>query len=155
MRFENDKHNTSFYKQLRGTAIGIKMAPPYVIIFMGDLEEKLLKVCDKKSLAWWRHIDDIFMLWQHGEKELLKIFELLPSHNKTYRQLFTRRDQFSVRKKDKQLVADLYINQQTHINIYMLALRWNRICSEKLSYDKRCNKLEIWLTVVRDMVNCG
>ena len=53
MRFENDifKHNTSFYKQLRGTAIGTKMAPPYVIIFMGDLEVKLLKVCDKKSLA--------------------------------------------------------------------------------------------------------
>ena len=53
MGFENDifKHNTSFYKQLRGTAIGTKMAPPYVIIFMGDLEAKLLKVCDKKSLA--------------------------------------------------------------------------------------------------------
>ena len=63
------------------------------------------------------------MLWQHGEKELLKFFELLPSQNKTYRKLFARRDQFSVRKKDKQLVADLYINQHTHINIYMLALR--------------------------------
>ena len=36
--------------------------------------------------------DDIFMLWQHGEKELKKIFrisELLPSHNKIYRVLFT------------------------------------------------------------------
>ena len=46
------------------------MAPPYAIIFMGDLEEKFLKDCDKKPLAWWRSIDDIFMLWQHGEKEL-------------------------------------------------------------------------------------
>ena len=43
------EHNTSFYKQLRGTAIGTKMAPPYAIIFMGDLEEKLLKDCDKKT----------------------------------------------------------------------------------------------------------
>ena len=64
------EHNTSFYKQLRGTAIGTKMAPPYAILFMGDLEEKILKDCDKKSLTWWRYIDDIFMLWQHGEKEL-------------------------------------------------------------------------------------
>ena len=46
------------------------MAPPYAIIFMGDSEEKILKDCDKKSLTWWRPIDDIFMLWQHGEKEL-------------------------------------------------------------------------------------
>ena len=47
------EHNTSFYKELRGTAIGTKMAPPYAIIFMGDLEEKLFKDCDKKSFAWW------------------------------------------------------------------------------------------------------
>ena len=55
MRFENNifEHNTFFYKQLRGTAIGTKMAPPYAIIFMGDLEEKLLKDCDKKPLTWW------------------------------------------------------------------------------------------------------
>ena len=77
------EHNTSFYKQLRGTAIGTKMAPPYAIIFMGDLEEKLLKDCDKKPLAWWRYIDDIFMLWQHGEKELEKFLEFLNCYHPT------------------------------------------------------------------------
>ena len=66
------EYNTSFYKQLRGTTIGNKMAPPYAIIFLGDLEEKLLKDCDKKQLTCWQCIDDIFMLWQHGEKELKK-----------------------------------------------------------------------------------
>ena len=45
------EHNTSFYKQLRGPAIGTKMAPPYAIIFMGDLEEQFLEDCDKKPLA--------------------------------------------------------------------------------------------------------
>ena len=49
------EHNTSFYKELRGTAIGIKMAPPYAIIFMGDLEDKLLKDCDK-NLSHGGHI---------------------------------------------------------------------------------------------------
>ena len=55
------------------------MAPPYAIIFMGDLEEKLHKDCDKKHLTWWRwqYIDDIFMLWQHGGKELETLLQFL------------------------------------------------------------------------------
>ena len=35
--------NLSFFKQLRGTAIEIKMAPRCAIIFMGDLEERILQ----------------------------------------------------------------------------------------------------------------
>ena len=35
--------NTSFYKQLRMTSIRNKMSPPYAVIFMGDLDEKLSK----------------------------------------------------------------------------------------------------------------
>ena len=45
------EHNASFYKQLRGTTSVTKMAPPYAITFMGDLEEKLLKNYDKKPLG--------------------------------------------------------------------------------------------------------
>ena len=37
-------------------AIGTKMAPSYAIIFICDLEEKLLKDCDKKL------DDDVLML---------------------------------------------------------------------------------------------
>ena len=43
------------------------MAPPYAGIFMGDLEEKLSKDYDKKPLAWWRYVGNIFTLWQHGK----------------------------------------------------------------------------------------
>ena len=45
------EHNTSFCKQLRGTAIGTKMTPLYAIIIMGYLKEKLRKDCNKKHLA--------------------------------------------------------------------------------------------------------
>ena len=62
------EHNLSFFKQLRGIAIGTKMAPPYAIIFIGDLEERILKDYSFKPLVWWRYIDDIFLLWQHGKK---------------------------------------------------------------------------------------
>ena len=59
------EHNTSFYKQLRGTAIGTKMASPYAIIFMGDLDKTFLKTM----------IKNISMLWEHGEKELENFLE--------------------------------------------------------------------------------
>ena len=161
------EHNTSFYKQLRGTTIGTKMAPPYAILFMGDLEEKILKDCDKKPLIWWRYIDDIFMLWQHGEKELENFLEFLNCYHPTIKFTadYSREEihflDVSVRKTNKQLVTDLYIkptdtHQYLHASSchvyhskksipYSQALRLNRICSVNSSYDKRCNELEIWL----------
>ena len=38
------EHNEDLYKQLRGTAIGTKMAPSYAVLFMGKLEEEFLEV---------------------------------------------------------------------------------------------------------------
>ena len=77
------EHNLSFYKQLRGTAIGTKMTPPYIIIFVDDLEERFFSDCDISPLVWRRYIEDIFMFWQHGEKELKKFLEILNSYNPT------------------------------------------------------------------------
>ena len=64
------EHNLSFDKQLRGTAIGTNMVSPYAIIFLSDLQERFFSDSDISPLVWWRYIDDIFMIWQHGEKEL-------------------------------------------------------------------------------------
>ena len=161
------EHNTSFYKQLRGTAIGTKMAPPYAILFMGDLEAKILKDCDKKPLTWGRYIDDIFMLWQHGEKELEKFFKFLNCYHPTIKFTadYSREEihflDVSVGKRNNHLVTDLYIkptdtHQYLHASSchvyhsknsipYSQALRLNRICSENSSYDKRCNELEVAL----------
>ena len=77
------EHNLSFYKQLRGPAIGTKMAPQYATIFLGDLEERFFDDCDISHLVWWRHIDNVFMLWQHGEKEHKKFLEILNSYHPT------------------------------------------------------------------------
>ena len=55
-------------KQKRGTAIGTKFAPPYSILFMADLEKRLLSDIDLKPYIWWRYIDDIFLIWEHGEE---------------------------------------------------------------------------------------
>ena len=60
-------------KQKRGTAIVTKFAPPYSILFMAEIEEKIIKESEYKPYLWWRYIDDIFLLREHGENKL-KIF---------------------------------------------------------------------------------
>ena len=56
------EHNESYFKQIQGTAIGTKMAPPYAILFMSELEETFLASSPLKPFVWWRYIDDIFMI---------------------------------------------------------------------------------------------
>ena len=50
-------------KQKRGTAICIKFAPPYSILFMIELEEEILSEIELKPYLWWRYINDIFFIW--------------------------------------------------------------------------------------------
>ena len=71
------------FKQVRGTAIGTKFAPPYAILFMADLEEKILNASEKKPMIWWRYIDDIFFIWEHGEESLEKFLHKLNSFHPT------------------------------------------------------------------------
>ena len=40
------------FKQVRGTAIGTNFAPPYAILFMADLEEKILNAFEEKPMIW-------------------------------------------------------------------------------------------------------
>ena len=40
---------------------------------MADPEEKCLENFERKPMIWWRYIDDIFFIWEHGEK-LLQVF---------------------------------------------------------------------------------
>ena len=52
-------------KEIRGIAIGTKFAPPYSVLFMAELEEKILREVELKPFLWWRYIDDIFFIWEH------------------------------------------------------------------------------------------
>ena len=44
------EHNMRSFKQLQGTAIGTKFAPPYAILFMGYLEDKISNFLLKNPL---------------------------------------------------------------------------------------------------------
>ena len=106
--------NGKFYHQIRGTAIGTNCAPPYSILFLADLEERLLSSYDCNPSVWWRFIDNVIFIWTHGEEELQKFIDYLnASHHsikftvewswESINSLDTR-----VIKKDNTLVTDLY-----------------------------------------------
>ena len=61
------------FNQRRGTAIETKFATFCILLFMADLEEKLLESFEKKPMILRRYIDDTFFIWQHCEQSL-KVF---------------------------------------------------------------------------------
>ena len=64
--------NNRFYLQIHGTAMGTPFAPNFANIFMNRCETHLLATApdQKKPLIWKRFIDDIFLVWTHGEEKL-------------------------------------------------------------------------------------
>ena len=158
------EHN---FKQIQGTAIGTKMAPAYAILFMSELEETFLASSPLKPFVWWRYIDDIFMIWQHGEEKLkhfLKEFNNShPSIKFTSNYSQEKIDFLDVQviRNGNQLITDHFVkptdtHQYLHASSchvyhskraipYSQTLRLNRICSDVVFCDKRCNELEEWL----------
>ena len=62
----NDEH----FIQKNGTAMAAKMAQAYANVFMGEFERKALKDYADQPYLWLRYIDDVFMVWKHGEEKL-------------------------------------------------------------------------------------
>ena len=58
--------NDEFFLQVCGTAMGTRMAPCHANIFMAELEDNFLSGYPYKPLAYYRYIDDIFIIWSHG-----------------------------------------------------------------------------------------
>ena len=63
-------HNDQIFKQIRGTAMGTFFAPSYAILALAELEEEAISKYKLQPWVWWRFIDDIFTIWQHGRMEL-------------------------------------------------------------------------------------
>ena len=61
--------------------MGTKMASQYANIFMFNLEENFLQNTYNKPLIYLRYIDDIFLLWTHGEEKLLQFYKDLNSED--------------------------------------------------------------------------
>ena len=91
---------------------------------MTDLEKRLLSDIDLKPYIWWRYIDDIFLIWEHGE-ESLKLF--LEKINKIHPTIKFTADwscssvnflDVKVIMKDGKITTDLYV-KPTDTNQYL------------------------------------
>lgn len=67
------------YLQIKGTAMGTRMAPSYANIFMGRLEQEFLSREPLQPFLWVRYIDDVFCIWLHGPDQFCAFMERLQS----------------------------------------------------------------------------
>ena len=159
--------NGEFYQQRQGTAIGTKFAPSYAILFMAALEQKLLSDAQYKPWIWWRYIDDIFLIWRHGEDRLREFIDALNQahHSIKFTAEWSEKTvsflDVRVVKEGKEIITDLFTKPtDTHQLLhhsschpghtkrgipYSQALRIRRICSEDQFFDKRVGELRGWL----------
>ncbi|XP_070562321.1 uncharacterized protein [Ptychodera flava] len=75
--------NNQHFLQIHGTAMGQKMAPSYAIIYMGDLEEKILQDAPSTPLLWHRFIDDIYSIFVANMQAITAFFKFLNSYHPT------------------------------------------------------------------------
>ena len=131
------------------------------------LWQKLLSDAQYKPWIWWRYIDDISLIWRHGEDRLREFIDVLNQvhhsikftaewSGKTVSFLDVR-----VVKEGKKIITDLFTKpKDTHQLLYhsschpghtkrgipySQALRIRRICSEDQFFDKRVGELRGWL----------
>ena len=57
--------------------MGTKLAPLFANLFMDDLEEKFVYTYQVQPFIWKRFIDDIFIIWTHGETKRNKFVTYL------------------------------------------------------------------------------
>ena len=166
------KHNNfelagDHFVQVHGTAMGTRMAPSGACLFMGRLEEQLLATAPKTPLIWLRYIDDVFLIWTHGEEELDRF--ILHCNAKHHTIKFTAERSYKclpfldvmVELRDGHLHTDLYSKPtDTHQYLqwsschprhtkeslpYSLAFRLRRICSSDTTFTSRTEELENYL----------
>lgn len=58
------------YKQIQGAPMGSPLSPVLANIYMEEFEQKALATSTLKPSLWLRYIDDIFVIWPHGQSNL-------------------------------------------------------------------------------------
>lgn len=165
LSLNNFTFNEEHFLQIKGTAMGTRVAPNYANIFMGKFEETYVYNSDwmKTITCWKRYIDDIFLVWQGSESHLLEFFKYIDTVHPTIKfqhEYSTEAINFldiNVRvNQDGSLSTDVY-QKPTDTHSYMnwvsahprhlkfsvpysQALRLRRICSSDITLRKRIDE---------------
>ena len=161
----NGKH----YRQILGTAMGTRMAPSYANLFMAVVEDKILTTAPGGLTPefYKRFIDDLLMVWLHGEASLLRFLDhansLHPSIQFTmeYGQSVHFLDALLALERNGRISSDLYVkptdshqyllpssNHPPHVHVHLpygLALRIRQIVSSDERLHVRLQELKSFL----------
>ena len=66
--------NNKWYLQQHGTAMGKRFAPSLADIFMSQWEQAALAKAKHQPLVYKRYLDDIFIVWTHGQEAFNDFF---------------------------------------------------------------------------------
>ncbi|XP_060517001.1 uncharacterized protein LOC132696254 [Cylas formicarius] len=90
------RYDGQLYRQTDGAPMGSSLSPAIGNLFMAYFEAQAIRESQLKPKLWIRYVDDIFILWSHGEAKL--------DHFLTYFNSLHDRIEFTIEKeKDKQL----------------------------------------------------
>ena len=152
--------------QILGTAIGTKFTPTYAFIFMDEIETKFLQTQEFQPLLWFRYIDDVFFIWNHGPDKLVSFMTEFNNYHCNIK--FTNESNkenimflyLDVSLSGNKLTTDLdtkstdkhqYLHYTSahpahtkHSISYRQALRMNRICSYKTDFEKHLVDMKSW-----------
>ena len=113
----------TYYRQIKGTAMGTKVAPTYANLVMGYLEQhmynKVAEIFDRDfsdfvRQHWKRYLDDCIIFWSRSEDELLKFKDLLNSlHPSIKFTMESNRTELPfldilIKKSGTQIITDIY-----------------------------------------------
>ena len=142
LKKNNFQFNGNNYLQVGGTAMGTKLAPSYAINFMGTFEERHMYSYTLQPLIYLRYIDDIFIIWQHGEEELNKLVSHLNNcseHIKFTSETSTEAVAFLdtlVQLQDNQITTDLYSKPTDSHNYLMYNSAHPQRCKDSIPYSQ-------------------
>ena len=128
------------YLQVGGTAIGTRLAPSYANVFMSQFEEKHVYTYRLKPLAWYRYIDDVFCIWQHGDIELNNFVEHLNNTHDTIKlSMETSKVEISfldtmVKLDNGEIITDLYCKPTDRNNYLPFNSTHTYHCKKRLPY---------------------
>ena len=128
LKHNNFEFNGQLFLQQQGITMGTRMAPNYAIIFMHKIETELLQKSPLQPTFFKRFIDDIFLIWPHGEEELQKFLEMINNHHKMIK--FTEEHSIKeiafldtlVYKENGKLLTKVYHKKLTKNNTYIINL---------------------------------
>jgi hypothetical protein len=64
------KFNDEIFEQTDGIAMGSPLSPIIAEIFMDEVETGILQKTTRKPKIWLRYVDDVLLIWEHGEEAL-------------------------------------------------------------------------------------